>query len=438
MDRRRFLQSSGLAFGAAVALPSVTGCATDTPAKPAAGAYDGSWESVRGLFPLDHRRIQMSQMLLASHPAPVRAEIDRHRAAFDASPMEYWEEHFMTVDAVQQQAAARYLGCDPEEVGLTDSTTQGLGLLYGGLKLAPGDEIVTTTHDHYATEMSLAYAAAKTGATIKRVAEYADPAATSVDEVVGKLTAAIGDRTRVVAVTWVHSCSGVKLPIAAIGKAVAEINRKRDADARIYYCVDGVHGFGVENLQIREIGCDFLVAGTHKWLFGPRGTGIVFGRKSAWDMYAPTIPAFRNDPYFQWLGAMPAGPIDFGQLFSPGGFHAFEHRWSQHVAFDLHMEIGKKKIEARTHELATRLKAGLAEIPAYARRRRRTRHCRPASTGFVVDGMSAEAVVTALHEKGVIASASPYADSIPRLTPCVINTEDEVDRSLKALAEVVA
>lgn len=73
--------------------------------------------------------------------------------------------------------------------------------------------------------------------------------------------------------TWVQSGSGVKLPIREIGKLVRELNQKRDEQDRIIYVVDGVHGFGVEDVSFADFDCDYFIAGTHKWLFGPRGTG---------------------------------------------------------------------------------------------------------------------------------------------------------------------
>jgi isopenicillin-N epimerase len=40
-------------------------------------------------------------------------------------------------------------------------------------------------------------------------------------------------------------------------------------------CEDGVHALGVEPFHVDALGCDFFVAGTHEWLSGPRGMGIV-------------------------------------------------------------------------------------------------------------------------------------------------------------------
>jgi hypothetical protein len=69
----------------------------------------------------------------------------------------------------------------------------------------------------------------------------------------------------------------------------------------LLFCVDGVHGFGIENQDISQLGCDFFVAGTHKWIFGPRGTAVVWGFDLAWARSKPVIPSF-SESYEVWLG----------------------------------------------------------------------------------------------------------------------------------------
>ena len=48
-----------------------------------------------------------------------------------------------------QRAAADYVGGRPEDIALVDSTAEGLALIYHGLSLKSGDEILATTHDHF-------------------------------------------------------------------------------------------------------------------------------------------------------------------------------------------------------------------------------------------------------------------------------------------------
>src|SRR5690606_41432172 len=148
------------------------------------------------------------------------------------------------------------------------------------------------------------------GVTVRRVRLYDDPAAATRGDVVDRVAAALTPATRVVAVTWVHSVTGVKLPIADIAEAVAGANAGRAPEDRALLCVDGVHGLGVDDVSAGALGCDVLLAGTHKWLFGPRGTGIVWARPEAWEAVDAVIPAFEPSSFDEWLEGRPPAPTD--------------------------------------------------------------------------------------------------------------------------------
>ena len=301
MKRRSFLNKTGLTLG--LASVPVTFTASRALETKSTEKFDpSSWASVRSQFDLDHSHIQMSQMLLASHPKPVAEEIERHRKAYDENPATYWEDHWLTAEKIVAEAAAKYMNVEAGEVALTDSTTMATSLLFNGMKLKPGDEVIQTTHDHYVTDMSIEYACKKKGVSHRKIEEYSDPKKITVEEVTGNIARAILPNTRVVMVTWVQSCTGVKLPIRAIADVIDDANASRSEDNRIYFVVDGVHGFGNQDEDISALGCDFFSAGTHKWIFGPRGTGLLYGKKSAWDFIEPTIPAFTMYPYEEWLG----------------------------------------------------------------------------------------------------------------------------------------
>src|SRR5438876_1212735 len=132
-----------------------------------------------------------------------------------------------------------------------------------------------------------------------------NPATATEEEITEALVRALKPRTRVVAVTWVHSCTGVKLPIRRIADALAEVNAQRDDGDRALLCVDGVHGIGVEDATMADLGCDFFVAGTHKWMFGPRGTGLVWGKSQAWPAATAIIPTFNRRAGQIWVKAIP-------------------------------------------------------------------------------------------------------------------------------------
>jgi selenocysteine lyase/cysteine desulfurase len=91
-----------------------------------------------------------------------------------------------------------------------------------------------------------------------------NPAQVTVADVQKRLRAAINSETRVVAATWLHFSNGVKLPIKAMSDTITRLNKERKANKQLLFCVDGIHGFGVENQNVSELGVDFFVAGTHK------------------------------------------------------------------------------------------------------------------------------------------------------------------------------
>jgi len=430
MNRRNFLTKTGLTVGASAVLPTLS-------CKAMAATTVGEWESVRAQFPIDTRKIQMAQMLLASHPDSVRAAIAEHRKQLDENPAEYVEANFPKFERQTLGAAAKYLEANPRGFALTDSTTMGLSLLYNGLNLKEGDDILSTTHHHYSTAKSLEFASKRTGATVRAINLYQEPAAASVEEIVGNVEKNILPNTRIVAVTFVHSSTGVKMPIKEIAAVIQAANAKRKEENRIYFCVDGVHGFGVENITAEELGCDFFVAGTHKWLFGPRGTGILWAKEDAWDMVNPIIPPF-SKAFYMWTNAMPEAPLDFYSKITPGGFHSFEHRWALSEAFNFHLELGKEKIQNRTHQLSTLLKEGIQSISHI---RLRTPMSSSLSSGincFEVTGMKPKEVITKLHKLNIIGSTTPYKTVYARLTPCILNTEEEVRQCIKALENLKA
>jgi len=406
VNRRQLLVRTGLGLAAAG-----VGGLEEIAAAPRTDAVSG-WDDVRAQFRLSRSLIHMGGLYLASHPGAVRRAIDRHRRGLDADPVGYLHRNGDPLEAAVLRAAGSYLAARPTDIALTDSTTMGLGLLYGGLSLRSGDEIVTTTHDFFATHEALGLAAERVGATVRRVPLYRDPARATEDEIVSNLARAIGPGTRVVALTWVHSSTGVKLPVRRI---VQGPGRR----GSLLVCVDGVHGLGVENETVDSLGVDFFVAGCHKWLFGPRGTGLVWGRSSAWPAVAPTIPAFS--------GGSPA------RAFTPGGFHSFEHRWALAEAFRLHGRIGKARVAARIHALNRRLKDGLAGTSHVTLLTPRSEALSAGIVVFDVDRLSPAAVVAALARRRIVATVTPYNPSHPRLAPGLLNTPGEVDRVLAAV-----
>jgi selenocysteine lyase/cysteine desulfurase len=430
INRRIFLVRSGLAIGAAL-LAAETPISTVVANSPPLTL--NNWQAVREQFPLSRDHIHLAGFFLASHPTSVRAAIERHRRGLDADPIGYWFEQEEKQEAAVLQAAAAYLAVDPTEIALTDSTTMGLGLLYGGLTLREGQEILTTLHDHYATETSLRLRAERTGATIRQIPLYHSLKNVSRQELLDNLIKEIRPNTRIVAVTWVHSSTGLKLPIQEMAQAIHKLNASRAEQDRVIFCVDGVHALGVEDFRLSDVGCDFLVAGTHKWMFGPRGTGLVWGQKRAWPVANPIIPTFNTQAYDIWMKVSPQKDLPRSVYMTPGGFHSFEHRWALDEAFLFHQAIGKARVTQRIYELNQQLKQGLARMPHITLHTPMSQELSAGIVCFEVAGMQPDQVIERLRHRKIVGSTSPYATQYARLAPSLLNSSEDIEQTLKEI-----
>lgn len=440
IGRRALLAGSALVVAGGVTA-ALAGCTGEEPASaaspsPTAPPPDlGSWDAVRDEFALDPELAHFAAFVLATHPAPVRAAIERWRGVLDRDPETAVQDAYSHDESVRA-AASRYLRVQPGEIALTDSTTMGLGLVYHGLTLLPGAHVLTTTHDFYSTHEALRLAAGRAGAEVEQVTLYDDPAAADADEMTARLEAAIRPETRIVAVTWVHSSTGVKLPIRQIADMLADANRDRVPGQRALLCVDGIHGLGAEEAGPNELSCDVFISGTHKWLFGPRGTGLIWANQQAGQAIGALIPPFDPTGFNNWLGGTDS-PRPFQDAGTPGGYKAFEHRWAVADAFGFHEAIGADRVAARTRELATQLKDGLAEVPGV---RVVTPSDPQLSSGLVcceVAGMHAGQVADRLHrDHGIVASVTPYRDQYVRFGTSIVITPEQIDQAVAAMAEL--
>ena len=429
LSRRDFL-AVPLALGAGALVPSFAAAlAQETPPLPDLS----DWAKVRAQFMLDPAYLHFASFFIASHPAPVRDAIEGWRRAIDRNPFQV-VEHGMFEDEASnlprkvQVAIAHYLSGQPDDVALTRSTTEGLALVYHGLPLKAGDEVLATVHDHYSHHESIRLATERAGATMRRIALFEDAAQASTGSIIERLLQAVRPQTRVVGLTWVHSATGIRLPIREIA---AELKARFP---EVLLVLDGVHGIGAADDTIATMGADFVCAGCHKWMFAPRGTGLVWAEARNWARLRPVIPNFSDmESYNAWMEEREPRTANNAARMTPGGFHAFEHQWAMAAAFGMHEAMGRARVAARIRSLNDQLKASLAQD-------RRVRVHTPMSgdlsaglVAFEVDGLSPDDVVKRLLEQRIIASTSPYAVSYARLAPSLVNTPEEVERAAGAV-----
>jgi selenocysteine lyase/cysteine desulfurase len=403
MDRRDFLVGTGL-------------LAVTPTAASAAQALD--WGAVRREFRLDPALTNLGLFYLASNPREVRTAVEDFKRKLDANSHDLMPQQAQEV----ADALGEYVGGAGADIALVPNTTIGLSIVYGGLKLRQDQELLLNDQDHAWHQQAAQLAAQRVGAKVRIGTLYESSARVTEDEVATRLRNAITPQTRAVGITWVQSSTGVKMPVRACAQVVAEANKGRKQEDRCLLVVDGVHGLAAVDDDAARLGADVFVAGTHKWLFGPRGTGMVWVNPQVSNQIVPLLPSLTNRSETAALG--------------PGGFHAFEHFYAVKAAVRFHQRLGRNRVAARITELATRFKDGLAEIPGVVIHTPRDPGMSAGMVCFDVNGKTGNEVVALLEQKHIQITTAAYRIPYARIGTAILNTPEEIDRTLKEIRKL--
>ncbi len=167
-----------------------------------------------------------------------------------------------------RKAVARLLNASrPEEIVFTRSATESINLVassFAGPRVGEGDEIVVTIMEHHSNIVPWHFLRERQGAVLKWVG-VKDDGALDMDA----FEAAIGPRTRMVAVTHMSNVLGTINPVARI----VEIAHAKGVPV----LVDGSQGIVHNTVDVQALGVDFYVFTGHK-LYGPTGIGVLYGK----------------------------------------------------------------------------------------------------------------------------------------------------------------
>ena len=161
-----------------------------------------------------------------------------------------------------REALAAAVGAPSQAIAVMHATTDGVNTVLSGLPLTAGDEVVTTSAEHPGLTEPLALAVARHGIRV-----ITCEAGRGVEE---RVIAAIGARTRLVAISHVLWNTGQVLDLAPIVAAVEA------ADARLL--IDGAQAAGAIPLDVTALRADYYAFPGQKWLCGPDGTGGLYVR----------------------------------------------------------------------------------------------------------------------------------------------------------------
>lgn len=303
-------------------------------------------------------------------------------------------------------AFARSISAPIDDVALTHCTTDGCNAVLWGLAFEPGDEIVTTSHEHPGLTAPLDELARTRGVVIR----VAEPDLASI-------VAACGPRTRVVAFSHVLWTNGDVLPVREIAEAVRKV-------ASPFFLIDGAQSVGAIPVSPSELGVDAYTVSGQKWLCGPSGTGALWVRREALSLLGTAWPSYFSKQRgaagaTDWAGARRLDASTVGMTSLAGLCASLE--FHQGV-------VASGGLEAATR-MADSLRARLSELSNV----RLLAAARPSQlVSFFVDGESANAVSQRLESLNILVRPIPDVDCV-RASVGFWNDEQDLDRLVRAL-----
>lgn len=359
-------------------------------------------------------------------PAPVtEAVIDHLGLEEDIGGYEAFDLNAGLLDQTYD-AVARLVGGQPDEVALLENATRAWDMAAYGLRLGPGDRVLTGTAEYVSNMIAFLHQAKRNGVVVDVVP---DDATGQLD--VDALAAMIDRRTRLIAVTHCPTYNGLVNPVAEVGQ-VARAHG-------ITYLLDACQSAGQLPLDVAEIGCDLLSATGRKFLRGPRGTGFLWVRR---DVISRLDPPFLDLQAASWTG-----PDTYELRDDARRFETWESyvagRIGLGVAVDYALAIGLEEIAARVDGIATRLRAALADLDGVTVHDRGAK--RSGIVTFSTTRMPAVAVKTALRSQKLNVSTSSAevaridpmwdgVEAVVRASVHYLTTDDELDELISAIA----
>ncbi len=316
-----------------------------------------------------------------------------------------------------QALLSEVIGCAEEDIALVHNTAEGMNMISLGLRLEEGDELLLLEDEYPSNVYPWRHWQAR-GVTLRFV-----PMAESAAGFLESFASSLSPKVRVAALSAVHWCTGMPLPIAEL----AALCRARG----VILVVDGTQGIGNVPFSMSAWGVSAVCFSAWKWLLGPLGLGVL--------AISPELLP-RLEPIFLGPDAMadPLRQLPYQSELKPSveRFTYSTPNFADWIYLEASLgylaEVGFQRVSERIFALADRLARGLAAHGfAFAYDR-----AAAAPSGIVVarrDGVDAAALAQALLAEGIVARERRGG---LRLSPHIYVCEEQIDRAVETIARL--
>ncbi|HEX7275243.1 MAG TPA: aminotransferase class V-fold PLP-dependent enzyme [Nitrososphaeraceae archaeon] len=375
-------------------------------------------ELIRKDFPVTKKKIYMNCGSFAPTPLSTIKSITDFlvRCSEEGPDSSSVQEHITSLMDELRKVMGRLINCEPDEIIFTQSTTEGLNYVASGLEWKKSDVIIARggLHEHYANYFPWLNVSKKHGVQLEEIKidknGFFD--LDKIDKIAKK------KNSRMITLSHVLYNNGAIMPVEEIGK-IANTHG-------LLYSIDAAQSVGTIDVDVKEIGCDFLAFPGFKWLCGPPGIGIFYCKKESAPLLIPKYVGGESAIITEEKNLVYA---DSPQKFQTGFRNyvgvaglASSLRYIQHM--------GIETIRKMNMKVANELIEQLRTIPGVSIFGPENEKLRSSIVSFDTDNVLPKVMVSKLEENGIVVAERDIIGGgkkkAVRASPHFFNTSDEV------------
>src|SRR6476469_9461935 len=424
-SRRDFLSLAGKGLGlAALTTPAIGALVKEVEAATRSVAHltpdqvaqdEDYWSVIQNSFTVTRGIVNLNNGGVSPSPRIVTEALVRYIwQQEDATAYTMWQILEPQSETIRT-GLAEIFGCDREEIAITRNASESLEILLMGLDFKPGDEILTTTQDYGRMLTTLRQRERREGLVLKLVQIPIPPK--NLSEITSAFEKGITPKTKLILISHQINLTGQITPV----KAVCDMARARGIET----IVDGAHSFAQFAFTQKDLGCDYFGTSLHKWIYAPKGTGLLYVKRDKIEKVWPLMAAESKQ----------SGDI---RKFEEVGTHSAAPRLAIGEAMLFHNGIGARRKEARLRYLSRYWMNQLKDVPKIRFNTSFDAQQSCAIANVHIDGTNPEAVTKYLFDKHLIFAVPIVHDEFQgiRITPNVYTTLGELDRFCEQMEQI--
>lgn len=261
------------------------------------------------------------------------------------------EDRYSDVRSAVKSQLAQLLNASPDEIAFVKNATEGTSILASGYELGPGDNVVSCDIENQANLFPWFNNARRRGYELRVL--KTSRGRTPVDEIFSM----VDEHTKIVSLSTVQANTGYFADFREISR--------RCHNQGIILAMDATQAMGRLDIDVKELGADYLSCSCFKGMLSGLGTGFMWCRPELFQRITPPYCGFISAGPYMSAPKVTSGDIDFHLADDTNRFEAGTmnmHGISlMESSLSLILELGISNINDYILSLEKELRAALAD-----------------------------------------------------------------------------